>query len=204
MDYYHNLVTEKSWKELQNLRRRADVVLIGGWAAYLYTKTLKSKDIDIIIDYDALPVIAKLYDMRKNDRLKKYEATKEEVQIDIYLPHYSRIGIPVEELLKHTITLEGFRVVEMNYLIALKIFTFGRRGGSTKGRKDFIDIVSLLFLPSVDYGQIKHIARNYHLEDALGNFIRVLGNTFEMVELRLNKHAFAKLKKNVVLHLGHI
>ena len=202
MDYYHNLVTEKSWKELQNLRRRVDVVLIGGWAAYLYTKTLKSKDIDVIIDYDTLPVLAKLYDVRKNNRLKKYEATKEEVQIDIYLPHYSQIGIPVEELLKHAITLEGFRVVEINYVIALKIFTFGRRGGSTKGRKDFIDIVSLLSRPSVDYGQIKHIARNYNLEDALGNFIRVLGSTFEMVELRLNKHAFSKLKKNIVLHLG--
>ena len=201
MDYYHNLVTEKSWKELQNLRRRVDFVLIGGWAAYLYTKTLKSKDIDVIIDYDTLPVLAKLYDVRKNNRLKKYEATKEEVQIDIYLPHYSQIGIPVEELLKHAITLEGFRVVEINYVIALKIFTFGRRGGSTKGRKDFIDIVSLLSRPSVDYGQIKHIARNYNLEDALGNFIRVLGSTFEMVELRLNKHAFARLKKHIVLHL---
>lgn len=202
MDYYHNLVTEKSWKELQNLRRRVDFVLIGGWAAYLYTKTLKSKDIDVIVDYDALPVIAKLYDMRKNDRLKKYEATKEEVQIDIYLPHYSRIGIPVEELLKHTISLEGFRVVEINHLIALKLFTFGRRGSSTKGRKDFIDSVSLLSTPSADYRQIKHIARNYDLTDALGNFIRALENTFEMHELRLNKHAFAKLKKNLVLHLG--
>lgn len=198
MDYYHNLVTEKSWKELQHLRRRLDFGLIGGWAAYLYTRTLKSKDIDIIIDYDALPVVANLYDMRKNDRLKKYEATKEEVQIDIYLPHYSQIGIPIEELLKQTINLEGFRVVEINYLIALKIFTFSRRGNSTKGRKDFIDTVALLSLPSVDYEQIKHIARNYDLEDVLGNFIRRLGSTFEMQELRLNKHAFAKLKKNIV------
>lgn len=198
MDYYHNLVTEKSWQELQNLRRRLDFGLIGGWAAYLYTKTLKSKDIDIIIDYDALPVVANLYDMRKNNRLKKYEATKGEVQIDIYLPHYSQIGIPVEELLKQTISLEGFRVVEINYLIALKIFTFGRRGNSTKGRKDFIDTVSLLSLPPVNYEQIKHVVRNYDLGEALGNFIRILGSTFEMQELRLNKHAFAKLKKNIV------
>lgn len=198
MDYYHNLVTEKSWQELQNLRRRLDFGLIGGWATYLYTKTLKSKDIDIIIDYDALPVVANLYDMRKNNRLKKYEATRGEVQIDIYLPHYSQIGIPVEELLKQTINLEGFRVVEINYLTALKIFTFSRRGNSTKGRKDFIDAVALLSSPSVDYEQIKHIVRHYDLEEALGNFIRRLGSTFEMQELRLNKHAFAKLKKNIV------
>ncbi len=204
MDYYHNLVTEKSWKELQNMRRRLDFVLIGGWAVYLYTKALKSKDIDVIIDYDQLPVLAKLYDVRKNTRLKKYEATREEVQIDIYLPHYSHIGIPVEELLKHTINLEGFRVVETNYLIALKLFTFGKRGNSTKGRKDFIDSVSLLSHPSADYNRIRHIVESYDLADALEQSVRTLERTFEMAELRLNKHAFARLKKNTLFHLWHI
>ena len=48
MEYYHDLVTQKSWEELQQLRKIIDFVLIGGWATYLYTKTLKSKDIDII------------------------------------------------------------------------------------------------------------------------------------------------------------
>ena len=46
MAFYHNLVTERSWEELQTLRRKLDFILIGGWAVYLYTKTVKSKDFE--------------------------------------------------------------------------------------------------------------------------------------------------------------
>lgn len=198
MDYYHNLVTEKSRKELQKLRRQLDFVLIGGWAVFLYSKTLKSKDIDILVDYDKLQGLAKLYDLNKNPRLKKYEAVKEEVQIDVYLPHYSKIGIPVEDLLVSTINVEGFRVVEINYLVVLKLYSFNLRGNSTKGRKDFIDLVSLLSLPSCDYNKIKDIVLKYSLKEALDRFIQHLKNTFELKELRLNKHAFSRRKKEIL------
>lgn len=202
MDYYHNLITEKSWKELQELRRRLDFVLIGGWAVYVYAKTLKSKDIDIIVDYDKLPVLAKLYDLRKNDRLKKYQASREEVEIDIYLPHYSRIGIPVEDLLKQIVNLGGFRILEINHLLGLKIFTFSLRGNSTKGRKDFIDIVSLAAAKLADWEKIKRIIGKYRLEEPLANWTRALENTFEVGELKLNKHSFSKLKKEILGKLG--
>lgn len=46
MAYYNDLITEKSWQYLQTLRRETNFVLIGGWAVYLYTKSLKSKDFD--------------------------------------------------------------------------------------------------------------------------------------------------------------
>lgn len=202
MDYYHNLITEKSWKELQQLRRSLDFVLIGDWAVYLYTNALKSKDIDIIIDYGQLPAVAKLYDLTKNDRLKKYEAVREDVQIDIYLPHYSVIGVPVEDLAQHTVGLAGFRVVDINYLAVLKLWTFARRGNSPKGRKDFIDIVSLLSAESCDYGQMKQVLQNYHLQESLTHFLQVLAETFELDELDLNKHIFAKRKKDIATNLG--
>src|SRR3990167_8592495 len=102
MEYYHDLVTQKSWEELTQLTKFLDFVLIGGWAVYLYTKTLKSKDIDIIVDFDQLKLLQEHYQLNKNERLKKYEAVKGEVQIDIYLPHFSALGIPVEELIKHS------------------------------------------------------------------------------------------------------
>src|SRR3989338_3199496 len=98
MAYYHDLVTKQSWQELILLKKLIPFVLIGGWATYLYTKSLKSKDIDIIIDYPALSALKKFYDVHKNERLAKYEAVKGPVQIDIYLPHYSRLGIPAEEI----------------------------------------------------------------------------------------------------------
>jgi len=59
MEFYHELITEKSFKILQDLKRKFNFILIGGWAIYLYTKTLKSKDLDIILDYDELEKIKK-------------------------------------------------------------------------------------------------------------------------------------------------
>lgn len=62
-DYYNDLITEKSWQTLQNLIKQIDFVLIGGWAVYLYTKSLKSKDIDIIVSYDSLSKLKSQKDM---------------------------------------------------------------------------------------------------------------------------------------------
>lgn len=195
MDYYHNLITEKSWKELQNLRRRVDFVLIGGWATYIYSKTLKSKDIDIIVDFDKLDALRKNYDVTKNDRLKKYEARRDEVEIDIYLPYYSKIGIPVEDLLKNTLNLEGFVVVEINYLVVLKIFTLNQRENTTKGRKDFIDIMSLLLTNSCSHRVINRLIVKYKLQSSMAGFKKRLEQTRDLPELKLNKHAYSRLKR---------
>ncbi len=46
MEYWHNLMTEKSWKILQGLKGKFSFVLIGGWATYLWTRSLKSKVIN--------------------------------------------------------------------------------------------------------------------------------------------------------------
>ncbi|HQO27670.1 MAG TPA: hypothetical protein PKX21_01230 [Candidatus Pacearchaeota archaeon] len=48
--FYHHLVTEQSFKLLQELKRRLDFILIGGWAVFVYTQALRSKDIDIVVD----------------------------------------------------------------------------------------------------------------------------------------------------------
>ena len=91
MDYYHNLITEKSWKKLQELKRQHRFILIGGWAVYLYAKMQKSKDIDIICDYEELEKLRSKYDLIKNDRLKKYEIHAGEFDIDIYTPFFFRL-----------------------------------------------------------------------------------------------------------------
>ena len=98
MPYYHDLITEKSWRILQNLRRAYDFILIGGWAVYLYTHGLKSRDIDFICDYKTLEKLRNDYDLVKNDRLRKYEIHIGEFDIDIYVPFFSDLGIPVEDL----------------------------------------------------------------------------------------------------------
>ena len=48
MAYYRDSVTEASWQLLQKLKREYKFCLIG-WAVWLYTKQLKSKDIDLVV-----------------------------------------------------------------------------------------------------------------------------------------------------------
>lgn len=201
MEYYHDLVTEKSWRELENLSRSLNFVLIGGWAVYLYTRHLKSKDIDIIVDFNQLPVLGKNYNLYKNDRLKKYEAVKEEVQIDVYLPHYSRLGLPVEDLFSRSRGLEGFKVLDADYLAVLKIFTLGQRGRSPKGGKDFLDIISLIISMKVDLAVVKNIISEYHLASVLDFFREALSERDRLLELNLNPHQYARVKKQILAQL---
>ena len=60
MQFYHNLITEKSFEHLKGFKKKYNFVLIDGWAVYLYSKSLKSKDIDIIVDYDELAKMSRV------------------------------------------------------------------------------------------------------------------------------------------------
>lgn len=202
MPYYHNLITEKSWQELMHLKRTLDFVLIGGWAVYLYTKALKSKDIDIIIDFDQLPILEKNYHLNKNQRLKKYQAQKQEIEIDIYLPHFSQIGIPVEELLKKTTSLESFKALDAGHLLALKIYTLSQRGRTIKGRKDFIDIISLILTGKKRIKDALIILRKFKIQKTVDLFLKLLNETTELPELELNAHRFARSKKEILVILN--
>lgn len=199
MTYYHDLVTEKSWAELKNLHRVCDFTLLGGWAVYLYTHGLKSKDIDILVDYSELPKLQKNFEFVKNDRLHKYEAIRGLVQIDIYTPHYSRLGIPVEDLLANSQVVEGFRVVRPEYLILLKIFTLSERGRTPKGRKDFLDLISLyVSLKDQPFILANQLIREHKLSSSLEFFSQILSENTSLPELSLNNHQFAIVKKTLL------
>lgn len=197
MDYYHSLVTQKSFEELISLQKLIPFVLIGGWAVYFYTKALKSKDIDIIIDYPVLSSFNKQYRVSKNERLKKYQAIKDEVEIDIYLPYFSVLGIPVEDLIKHTQFVEGFTVLSKNYLFVLKIYTLAQRGRTPKGRKDFLDLISL-YQEGINLEEIAQIISQYKLTKEKNIFNEFLSETTSIVELNINSHSFSNLKKGLL------
>ena len=120
MNFYHNLVTEKSWRLLQSLRKEYDFILIGGWAVFLHTSALKSKDIDLVLEFSELERLKEEFDVSKNERLKKYEVRREEMEIDIYIPFYSSPGLPAEDLKEFVVRLEGFKTVEKEVLARLK------------------------------------------------------------------------------------
>ena len=175
MDYWHNILTEKSWKLLQDIKKAFPFTLIGGWAVYLWAHTHKSKDIDIIVDYETLTKLKKEYNARKNDHLKKYEITKGEIDIDIYIPHYSKLIIPVEEI--GTTTIEGFSVASLEYLLILKQAAERERKESEKGEKDRIDIVSLLFACDIDFKTYHELLKKYKV-DSFYDRLKLIVNGF--------------------------
>ncbi|MBI1883966.1 MAG: nucleotidyl transferase AbiEii/AbiGii toxin family protein [Chlamydiae bacterium] len=197
MAYYHDLVTQQSWEELQTLSKKLDFILIGGWAVYLYTKALKSKDIDIIINFDQLPNVAKHYQLIKNERLKKYEAVKGNVQIDIYLPHFSELGIPVHILYDKKREIEGYTLLDADYLLALKLYALSERARTSKGEKDFIDCLALLQSGVSHLGEATDLMKTYGLTKAVLTFRTLLNTYQEIPELGLNAHHLARLKKEI-------
>lgn len=198
MRFYHDLITKKSWQVLQKLKKEFDFVLIGGWAVWLYTKSLKSKDIDIIVGFDQLESFRKKYDLFKNSRLKKYEAKVEEASIDIYVPFYSELGVPAERIEEEVEVLGTFKVPKKEVLLILKQKAYSARKLSIKGRKDFIDMVSLVLMPDFDWGLYYKLIKRYRLIDYIKELEKLIGGTTEIGELNLNRHKFSRLKKGLL------
>lgn len=201
MEYYQNLITEKSFKLLQDLNRKYKFILIGGWAVFLYTQSLKSKDIDLIVEYEELEKLRKDFTLNKNDRLKKYEIIIDEIDIDLYLPFYSNPGIPAEEIKKHSINLEGLLAPKPEILLILKQRAYLERHTSPKGQKDKIDIISLLGI-DLDFKFYKNILKQYKIENYLEELKNLLQATTEVPELKLNQFKYSKLKKKTIKELS--
>lgn len=201
MTYYHDLITEKSWKFLQQFQRDYKFILIGGWAVYLYSKSLKSRDIDIICNYEELKKLKLKYELTKNERLKKYEFHAGEFDVDIYVPYYSDLGIPVEDLQNLTRNIEGFCVIEPEVLLMLKQKAFIDRAGSLKGEKDKLDIIALAKILQDTGGFKKYdgLLKKYNLDFYKTELQKILQETKSASELGLNEHQFAKLKSKIRL-----
>ena len=198
MDFYHDLITQESWQVLQSLRSKFNFILIGGWAVFLYTHALKSKDIDLVLDYKDLEKVKKEFTLTKNDRLKKYEARNEEIQIDIYVPFYSNPGLPAEDLKQFVANIEGFSSIEKEVLALLKQKALIERAHSSKGRKDLIDLVSLFMLEDFDFAKYRKIASGYKLAEYMKKTHDLLKTTSSLMELDLNEHKMARLKKSIL------
>lgn len=200
-EFYHDLITKKSLKTLQRLKREFDFVLIGGWAIYLYTKALKSKDIDIIINYEVLEKLKKEFNVFKNERLKKYEAKIEEIDIDIYLPFFSDLKFPIEEIKNYLQFVDGFQVPFPEILLILKTETHFDRKGTAKGNKDLIDIFSLLKEGKIDWKTYKEIIEKYNLKEMNEKLKNLISSQRAIPELNLLNHQISRLKKQVLQNL---
>lgn len=183
------------------MRRKYNFILIGGWAVFLYTGALKSKDIDIVMEYEILSKLIDELPVSKNDRLKKYEAREEAVEIDIYVPFWSNPGLPAEDLKNYALAIGGFKVVKKEILAILKQKALKARAGTAKGRKDLLDILSLFRLADFNWDKYKNIVASYKLAGFAEFAASAVNQTIEVEELGLNRHQMAKLKKRILPHL---
>lgn len=195
MDYYRDWVTRQSWEFLQKLRRRFRFVLIGGWAVWLYTEQLKSKDIDLVIDLPELDKLKAGYGVAKNERLRKYEMHQGEVEVDIYVPFYSNPGVPAEEILGDGRAIGGFQVPSRELLLVLKSVAWESRRASAKGRKDLIDIVGLLETGKLTKQPLRRLFSRKDLKSVRELLKRELTALIKVEELNLNQHRVARAKK---------
>ena len=195
--FYHDLITEKSWQLLIELKKSYRFILIGGWAVFLYTNSLKSKDIDIIIDYDELAKLKNQFTLLKNDRLKKYEIKAGNFDVDIYLPHYSDLGIDIKRIQETSVIRQGFGVPNLEILFMLKLYAWHNRRGSIKGQKDELDIFSLVFMPEFNWHHLSNLIKEGGFKEYCEGFLALIKQTSEIMELGVNVQAMSKFKKKL-------
>ena len=199
MEFWNSLIIERCEDILSNLNKKFKFILVDEWAVYLWTNLHKSKDIGIIIkNFEDLSTLKRKYNLVKNDNLKKYEIKFEEIDLDIYVPYFSKLAIPVEDIKEFTTKIENVEVVVPEVLLILKQGAELDRKDSVKGNKDRIDILALLFYTEVDFGKYKKLLKKYKLEHFLDRLISIVGNFREIKYLGLNPREF-KLRKKTVL-----
>jgi hypothetical protein len=198
-------VVERSWRVLGELKGFADFVLIGGWGVYLWTRKLKSRDIDVYIDQKNFykfqsELTQKGYALKRNVRLMKFEALISDVEVDIYTPFVSRLVIPCLDVFDRKLysVIEGFKVAIPEVLLLLKAQAAQDRWHAEKGLKDRVDIISLLKFADVKRDVLEQMLRKYDaqhkLRDAVKRAIsesriefRFLGLAYEKDGVQLKK-----------------
>ncbi|MBI4450456.1 hypothetical protein HY642_00645 [Candidatus Woesearchaeota archaeon] len=200
MEFWNSLLTEKSWKIMQELRKeKFRFIVIGGWAAYLWTKQHKSKDIDIIVpDIAELSALKQKYSLSKNDRLRKYEIKFEEVDVDIYFPYYSQLALPIEDIAGETARVEGFEVILPEVLLILKQGAEFDRQASVKGQKDRIDIMTLLCYAKIDFRKYNRLLASHKAENYRQRLREIIMQFRDLKHLNLNPREYSRIKRKLL------
>ena len=75
------------------------------------------------------------------------------------------------------------------------------RKTSLKGQKDRIDCISFMVLEDFDFELYKNLIQEYKLTHYQEILDEILAQTREVKELNLNKHFFAKKKREILAKL---
>lgn len=126
-------------------------VVIGGWATWLRTRGLVSHDIDLIVTRAELAQIIAIADEISESRHlagRKWRGTINEVHVDLYVPHQSRLGarlrLRIERLLPHVEIVDGWTVLSRPAHFVTKMAALLDRPDSLPGQKDRRELLALL------------------------------------------------------------
>ena len=200
MEFWNSDITNESWKELLVLSTKYNFILIGGWAIYLYTKLQKSRDIDMVVDYDQIKLLSVDFEMRKNPSLYRYEIKFQKFDIDVYTPFYSKLTVPPEDLINNYTLIENIRVPRVEELLILKLGAFDDRMNSIKGQKDRLDITGLAFYSNIDYSRLKKLLNKYKRPFYIDLYVNAIAHIEKRLLpfLNLNESTYAKVKKKTL------
>jgi len=114
------------------------------------------------------------------------------------LPYFSQLGLKIEEIQNYCQSREGFKVPIPEILLILKIYTYEKRKGTNKGRKDLIDIFSLLKEGEINWTKYKELIEKYNFKNLNEEFKDLVSSQGAIPELNLFNHQIAKLKKEIL------
>jgi hypothetical protein len=194
VEFWNEMLTRESWEKLLELSKEYKFIVIGGWAAYVWTHAHKSKDIDIVVGYDELRRFGANFRLEKNERMGKYEIKMDKFDIDIYLPAFSKLAIPLEELGKLCTKIEGLEVPKPEALAILKQAAEIGRRGSIKAKKDAIDLLSILIHAPFEWGEYSKLAKRYGLSNYPQELLHVIRN-FDEKDIHYLGVGFVEFKK---------
>ncbi|MDI6916756.1 MAG: hypothetical protein QMC80_03065 [Thermoplasmatales archaeon] len=144
--------------------------------------------------------------LKKNERLKKYEIKFQEISVDIYLPYFSKIVIPPEELMKKTAVVQGFKTPAPEELLILKQQAETERKNSIKGMKDRVDIMCLLFSGNINFKRYNDLLEKHRLTAFKNRLKEILASAKDEFyylniknprEIKKLKEKYRKLIENV-------
>jgi hypothetical protein len=179
IEVWRDEAVERSWRVLGELKGFADFVVIGDWGVHLWTKRLKSRDIDVYINqknfYRLQSELArKGYVLKRNVRLMKFEALVSDVEVDIYTPFMSKLAVPCLDVLRRKLysIIDGFKVAIPEVLLILKAQAARDRWHAEKGLKDRVDIISLLKFADLKPDVLQQMMTKYDKRNTLRDAIK--------------------------------
>lgn len=143
-------------KVARDISKIADggIVLIGGVATYLHVQRRPKANLPLETTHDTDAAVSSLgmgsirdaLPVTTNVRLHKEQVEVDDVEVDLYPAHISRLRFDYGDLAPYAQKYRGFRIASIPHLLLLKLDALSDRGRSAKGAKDRRDVIKLLVL----------------------------------------------------------